>query len=71
LESFEEETLLTEITETLGQRPPFRLGAYRDVDQDVRSTVSTLRNSVFVDGREIRGFVFDVDDGALREVPVA
>jgi hypothetical protein len=30
-----------------------------------------LRESPFVDASEIRGFVFDVDDGELREVPVA
>jgi carbonic anhydrase len=71
LESFDEETLLDEITDSLGERPPFRLGAYRDVDEDVRRTVETLRRSAFVDDQEIRGFVFDVDDGSLREVAVA
>jgi carbonic anhydrase len=70
LESFDEEVLLDEITEALGERPPFRLGAYRDVDEDVRRTVATLRASPFVEDREIRGFVFDVDNGALREVDV-
>jgi carbonic anhydrase len=70
LESFDEATLIDEITDTLGERPPFRLGAYGDVDEDVRQTVKTLRASPFVDGQEIRGFVFDVDDGALREVAV-
>jgi carbonic anhydrase len=49
-------------------RPPFRLGAYRDVDEDVRATVATLRQSPFVDDTEIRGFVFSVDDGDLREI---
>lgn len=68
LESFEEEALLNEITDAVGTRPPFRLGAYRDVDADVRATVATLHESPFVDSTEIRGFVFDVDDGALREV---
>ena len=68
LESFDEETLQDEITNTLGVRPPFRLGAYDDVDEDVRATVATLRASPFIDNSEIRGFVFDVDDGELREV---
>ena len=30
-----------------------------------------LRESPFLSDPEIRGFVFDVDDGALREVSVA
>src|SRR5665213_2120370 len=68
LESFDEETLVNEIASALGERPPFRLGAYRDVDEDVRATVALLRQSPFVDDTEIRGFVFDVDDGALRDV---
>jgi carbonic anhydrase len=68
LESFDEATLADEVEARVGVRPPFRLGAYRDVDQDVRSTVATLRLSPFVDTTEIRGFVFNVDDGDLREV---
>ncbi len=70
LEAFEEETLQGELEATFGERPPFRLGAYRDVDHDVRATVATLSQSRFVDDTEIRGFVFDVDDGSLREVLV-
>jgi carbonic anhydrase len=68
LESFEEESLADEVEASVGVRPPFRLGAYRDVDDDVRSTLATLRESPFVDTTEIRGFVFNVDDGDLREV---
>jgi carbonic anhydrase len=68
LETFDEEELANDIEASLGTRPPFRLGAYRDVDQDVRATVETLRSSPFVDGTEVRGFVFNVDDGDLREV---
>jgi carbonic anhydrase len=71
LESFEEDVLAAEIAAALGERPPFRLGAYHDVDEDVRATVATLRESPFVDEGEIRGFVFDVDDGSLREVDAA
>jgi carbonic anhydrase len=70
LETFDEEALQHELASTFGVRPPFRLGAYRDVDADVRATVTALRESPFVDDSEIRGFVFDVDDGALREVTV-
>jgi carbonic anhydrase len=68
LETFDEEELANDIEASLGARPPFRLGAYRDVDDDVRRTVETLRSSPFVDSTEIRGFVFSVDDGDLREI---
>jgi carbonic anhydrase len=68
LETFEEESLASDVEASVGVRPPFHLGAYRDVEEDVRSTVATLQASPFVDTTEIRGFVFDVDDGDLREV---
>ena len=70
LESFEEEALSLELESVFGQAPPFRLGAYDDVELDVRETVEALRASAFVDGTEVRGFVFDVDSGELREVEV-
>jgi len=68
LESFDEAALQAQFTAQFGVRPPFRLGAYDDVEVDVRATVATLRESPLVDDTEIRGFVFDVDDGELREV---
>jgi len=70
LESFEEESLQLDLEREYGVRPPFRLGAYKDVDADVRDTVGKLRSSVFLLDTEIRGFVFSVDDGDLREVSV-
>lgn len=70
LETFDEKTLQDELTSEYGFCPPFRLGAYRNVDDDVTSTVKALRASPFVLDLEIRGFVFDVDLGELREVPV-
>ena len=70
LESFDEEVLQSELEAHYGSRPPFRLGAYKDVDQDVRSTVLTLKASPFILDTEIRGFVFSVDDGDLHEVSI-
>jgi carbonic anhydrase len=70
LETFEESALQDEIAKELRVRPPFRLGAFDDVEEDTRLTVRTLRESPFLSDAEIRGFVYDVDDGELREVPV-
>jgi carbonic anhydrase len=68
LENLEEESLTAAIKSEVGEVPPFSLGAYEDVDADVRDTVATLRQSPFLVTTEIRGFVFNVDEGALREV---
>ncbi len=70
LESFDEETLQGELEAQYGLRPPFRLGAYKDVDQDVQRTVLTLRASPFILDTEIRGFIYNVDDGGVREISV-
>jgi carbonic anhydrase len=70
LETFEEQKLNDEIATELRVKPPFRLGAFKDVEEDTRATVRTLRESPFLSDSEIRGFVFDVDDGSLREVRV-
>jgi carbonic anhydrase len=40
------------------------------VEEDTRLTVRTLRESPFLSDAEVRGFVYDVDDGELREVVV-
>ena len=68
LEAFAEEELSREIADDVGFAPPCRLGAYRDVEADVRATMAALETSPFVDTTDLRGFVFDVDTGALREV---
>jgi carbonic anhydrase len=70
LETFEDDELAARLQDEIGQRPTFRLGAYRDVDVDVRSTVTALASSPFLRAIEVRGFVFDVDEGSLREVPL-
>ncbi|MGA7833783.1 MAG: carbonic anhydrase [Acidimicrobiales bacterium] len=70
LEMFNEETLKSEIETELRVTPPFRLGAFADVEEDTRSTVKALRESPFLSDSEIRGFIYDVDDGSIREVKV-
>jgi carbonic anhydrase len=46
--------------------------AFRDVDQDVRQSMQKVRTSPFlVSTDDVRGFVFDVKTGLLREVDAA
>ncbi|MZE79447.1 beta-class carbonic anhydrase [Streptomyces xinghaiensis] len=56
----------------VGQRPNWAVEAFRDVDQDVRQSMQRVRTSPFLlDTRDVRGFVFDVTTGLLREVDPA
>jgi len=52
-----------------GLRPPFALEAFGDPDEDVRQSVARIKASPFVpDKSSVRGFVYDVATGKLREV---
>jgi len=52
-----------------GATPSWRLGAFADVEQELRRGLERLRAAPELISRErIRGFVFDPESGALREV---
>lgn len=52
-----------------GVLPTWRLGAFEDVEATLRHSLERLRSSRELPAREhIRGFVFDPETGALREV---
>ncbi len=52
-----------------GANPTWRLGAFSDLDDALRGGLARLRASPELPAREhIRGFVFDPETGALREV---
>ena len=52
-----------------GVLPTWRLGAFEDVEATLRQSLQRLRASPELVARdEIRGFVFDPEDGTLREV---
>ena len=52
-----------------GVLPPWRLGAFDDVEATLRASLARLRSSAELPSRDhIRGFVFDPETGALREV---
>ncbi|MBD2818920.1 carbonic anhydrase [Streptomyces parvulus] len=56
----------------VGQRPAWAVESFRDVDQDVRQSIERVRTSPFLPHTDdVRGFVFDVKTGRLREVSPA
>ena len=68
LESITEE-FRQELEAEVGQRPVWAVEAYKDADQDVRQSMQRVRTSPFVLHKDdVRGFVFDVTTGLLREV---
>jgi carbonic anhydrase len=52
-----------------GVLPAWRLGAFEDVEDTLRHSLERLRSAPELPARDhIRGFVFDPEDGSLREV---
>jgi carbonic anhydrase len=52
-----------------GAQPPWRLGAFDDIDATLSASLARLRSSPELPVRDsIRGFVFDPERGTLREV---
>ncbi len=60
-----------ELQEATGMAPAFAIESFTDVEADVRQSVLRVRRSEFIPHRDqVRGFVYDVDTHALREVTV-
>ncbi|MFJ8307694.1 MULTISPECIES: beta-class carbonic anhydrase [unclassified Streptomyces] len=61
-----------ELEDEVGQRPAWAVESFRDVDQDVRQSMQRVRTSPFLPHTDdVRGFVFDVTTGLLREIDPA
>lgn len=60
-----------ELQEATGVAPPFAIESFDDVEANVRQSVLRVRRSEFIPhGDDARGFVYDVDTHALREIEV-
>lgn len=71
LESLTEE-FRQDLENEVGQRPTWAVESFRDVDQDVRQSMQRVRTSPFLlHSDDVRGFVFDVKTGLLREIDPA
>ena len=58
-----------ELQDATGIAPGFAIESFTDLEANVRQSLARLRNSPFLAHRDrIRGFVYDVDTGALREI---
>ena len=67
--TFSDDEVKAAVQADTGLKPPFALEAFGDLDTDVRQSIARIKASPFVpDKSSIRGFVFDVATGKLREV---
>ncbi len=60
-----------ELQAATGVAPAFAIESFTDLDADVRQSILRVRRSEFLMHRDtVRGFIYDVDTHALREVTV-
>jgi carbonic anhydrase len=64
-----DEELADQLEDATGERPDWSAHGFSDLEQSVRDSIGRLRESPFIPSKDsIRGFVFDVKTGELREV---
>jgi carbonic anhydrase len=66
---FSDDEFRRQVQDDTGVKPPWAAEAFADVDEDVRQSIARIGASPFVPRKDsVRGFVYDVHDGTLREV---
>lgn len=67
--TYTDDELRAELLADTGQKPAWSPESFHDLDVDLRQSMERVRTSPFIPRRDkIRGFVFDVHTGVLREV---
>jgi carbonic anhydrase len=72
MQSITDDGFRAELQEATGMAPPFAIESFTDLDTDVRQSVLRVRSSPFLLHRDrVRGFIYELESGRLREVTVS
>jgi carbonic anhydrase len=67
--SFGDDAFRHDIQRETGIKPEWPAETFDDVDEDVRQSIARIKASPFIPKTDsVRGFVYDVETGRLREV---
>ncbi len=67
--TFADDDFRRSIQEETGIKPEWAAEAFGDLDEDVRQSIARIKASPFIPRKDaIRGFVYEVETGRLREV---
>jgi carbonic anhydrase len=67
--TFKDDDFRREVHADTGIRPECAAEAFDDLDEDVRQSIARIKASPFIPKKDIvRGFVYEVETGKLREV---
>jgi carbonic anhydrase len=67
--TFSDDAFRKQVQEETGIKPEWAAEAFDDLEEDVRQSVARIKSSPFIPVKDsVRGFVYDVKTGELREV---
>ncbi len=67
--TFHDDDFKASIEKDTGIRPAWAAEAFPDLDADVRQSIARIQASPFIPNKDsVRGFVYEVESGKLREV---
>lgn len=67
--TFTDDGMKRQIEQEVGIRPPFAFEAFLDPESEIRQSVARIKASPFIPHQDsVRGFIYDVRTGDLREV---
>ena len=67
--TFKDDDFKAQIEQDTGVKPPWAAEAFPNLDDDVRQSIARIKSSPFIPHKDnVRGFVYEVETGKLREV---
>jgi carbonic anhydrase len=67
--TFSDDEVKQQIQEDVGIKPHFPMESFTDLEEDVRQSIARIQASPFIPTKDsVRGFVYEVETGRLREV---
>jgi carbonic anhydrase len=69
MQTFTDDEFRQSIQEETGIKPTWSAECFSDVDEDLRQSLARIQTSPFIPKKDsVRGFVYEVETGRLREV---
>ena len=67
--TFTDDEFKRQVQDDTGIKPEWAAEAFPDLDEDVRQSIARIKASPFIPNKDsVRGFVYEVESGNLREV---
>src|SRR5690242_1210763 len=67
--TFKDDDFRRQVQDDTGIKPEWAAEAFEDLDDDVRQSIARIEASPFIPKKDqVRGFVYEVESGRLREV---